>query len=193
MIERKQVIDDKTGELISEREQRVAMNKDFVQFYRQHLFTIAKLGQTDPLALAVWLWIVERMGRDNALVCSMAPLVEHFKRSRQTISKKVKLLRQGGYLTVAKTGTTNVYIVNAELVWTSNASQRRNAEFRASVVLSESEQTIADDGDKQGAPAETICKTAHTTEAKPMTIRSRRVIAYPAPSGEALSASAHVL
>ena len=142
MIERHQVIDENTGELIAEKEQHVEQNKNFVQFYRREIHTIAMLGRTDPLALAIWLWIVERMGYDNALVCSMQPLVDDFQKTRQTISKKISFLRKRGYLAVAKTGTTNVYMINAEIVWASSASRRRKAEFRANVVLAESEQTL---------------------------------------------------
>lgn len=121
-LERRQVIDKNTGEIISEHETHVEQNKNFVQLYRGQLHTIATLGRSDPLALAIWLWIVERMGRDNALVCSMQPLIEHFEKSRQTISKKVSLLRRRGYLGIAKTGTTNVYLINAEIAWTASAT-----------------------------------------------------------------------
>lgn len=181
MIERKQVIDEKTGELISENEQHVAMNRDFVQFYRSQLHTVAELGRSDPLALAIWLWIVERMGRDNALVCSMAPIIEHFQKSRQTISKKIALLRTKGYLGVAKTGTTNIYIANAELVWTSNASKRRTAEFRARVVVAESEQSKAPyPFIKSASPISEENAPPSSGAKKAPPIRSRRVISSPA-------------
>jgi hypothetical protein len=161
MLERRQVIDDSTGEIIIEKEQRIEQNKNFVQLYRGELHTVAKLGTADPLALAIWLWIVERMGRDNALVCSMEPLVEHFGKSRQTISKKISFLRKHRYLAIAKTGTTNVYLINAEIAWSASASRRRTAEFRSGVVLTESEQASPLDGQKP----EPDC-----------TVRSRRIV-----------------
>src|SRR5487761_2304999 len=103
MREMRVVVDESTGEIVSQSEKKLEQNKNFVQLYRDQLHAVAKLGMTDPLALCVWLWIVERMGKDNALVCS-----------RQTISKKVAFLRSHGFLGVAKTGTTNVYMVNAD-------------------------------------------------------------------------------
>lgn len=172
-IERRQIIDADTGELVSESEQRRKTNKDFVQFYRKHITDIANLGRADPLALAIWLWIVERMGSDNALVCSMAPLVEEFEKSRQTISKKLNFLRRSRYLDILKSGTTNVYVINAELVWTTNAERRTHAEFRASVVLSASEQP-------KGATVSEASNDDDGGESKerrrPLMLRSRRMI-----------------
>lgn len=172
-IEKRQIIDADTGELVSESEQRRKTNKDFVQFYRKHIADIATLGRADPLALAIWLWIVERMGTNNSLVCSMSPLVEEFGKSRQTISKKINFLKRSRYLDILKSGTTNVYLINAELVWTTNAEQRTYAEFRASVVISKSEQpngaTVSaanddDSGDGEKRP-------------RPLIVKSRRMIA----------------
>lgn len=172
-IERRQIIDADTGELVSESEQRRKTNKDFVQFYRKHITDIADLGRADPLALAIWLWIVERMGSDNALVCSMAPLVDAFEKSRQTISKKIGFLKRTRYLDIFKSGTTNVYVINAELVWTTSAERRTFAEFRASVVISESEQTssaavsAASNDDDGGGRKE---------RARPLIVKSRRMV-----------------
>lgn len=172
-IEKRQIIDVSTGEVVSESEQHRKTNKDFVQFYRKHITDIAALGRADPLALAIWLWIVERMGSDNALVCSMSPIVEHFKKSRQTVSKKINFLKRSRYLDILKSGTTNIYVINAELVWTTNAERRTFAEFRASVVISESEQpggaTVAaasnddDGGEDRPRP-------------RPLIVKSRRMI-----------------
>lgn len=172
-IEIRKVVDRHTGEVISENERHRETNRDFVQFYRKHIADIADLGRADPLALAIWLWIVERMGSDNALVCSMTPLVEEFEKSRQTISKKINFLKRSRYLDILKSGTTNVYVINAELVWTTNAEQRTHAEFRASVVLSASEQpkgatvSEASNDDDGGDDKE---------RRRPLIVKSRRMI-----------------
>ncbi len=172
-IEKRQIIDESTGEVISESEQRRKTNKDFVQVYRKHIADIANLGRIDPLALAIWLWIVERMGSDNALVCSMTPIVEHFKKSRQTVSKKISFLKKSRYLDIFKSGTTNIYVINAELAWTTNAERRTHAEFRASVVLSASEQpssvkvSEASNDDDGGESKE---------RRHPLVVKSRRMI-----------------
>ena len=144
------------------------------QAIRKHIADIADLGRADPLALAIWLWIVERMGSDNALVCSMTPLVEQFEKSRQTISKKINFLKRSRYLDILKSGTTNVYVINAELVWTTNAKRRTHAEFRASVVLSASEQP-------SGVTASEASNEDDGGESKerrrPLIVKSRRMIA----------------
>ena len=172
-IERRQIIDADTGELVSESEQRRKTNKDFVQFYRKHIADIATLGRADPLALAIWLWIVERMGTNNSLVCSMAPLVEAFGKSRQTISKKINFLKRSRYLDILKSGTTNIYLINAELAWTTNAEKRTYAEFRASVVISASEQpggamVSAASNDDDGGESK--------ARRRPLIVKSRRMI-----------------
>lgn len=172
-IEIRKVVDPHTGEVISENERRRETNRDFVQFYRKHITDIAALGRADPLALAIWLWIVERMGSDNALVCSMTPIVEHFKKSRQTVSKKISFLKKSRYLDIFKSGTTNIYVINAELAWTTNAERRTHAEFRASVVLSASEQPSSVTGSEASNDAD---GGENKERRRPLVVKSRRMV-----------------
>ncbi len=139
-VKETKVVDTATGEVVSTHTQDAELNNNFVQLYRSHIQDIARLATMDPLALAVWFWIVERMGRDNALVCSMLPITEHFNKSRQTISAKISALEEAGFLQIAKTGTTNIYLINAAVVWTTNASGKERAEFRGAIIISGSEQ-----------------------------------------------------
>ncbi|MCX7144154.1 MAG: hypothetical protein NT123_24580, partial [Proteobacteria bacterium] len=70
---------------------------------------------------------------------------------------------------VAKTGTTNVYLINAEIVWTASATSRRKAEFRANVVLAESEQMRPTDEPREDN------ERVQVASKKRIAVRSRRI------------------
>ena len=60
--------------------------------------------------------------------------------SKATIQRSVAYLKEHGFLYVYKTGTSNVYVANKELVWNSWGNNVEYCEFPANIVLSASEQ-----------------------------------------------------
>lgn len=120
-------------------EQRNRENKDFVMYYRPFLDDLTKMAGENYTAFKLFQLIIKHMDGTNALVISMTALSEIMKMSRQTLSKAVKYLSDNGWLCVLKSGTSNVYIVNPDVAWTSYADQKATCKFNGSILVSASE------------------------------------------------------
>lgn len=114
-------------------------NKDFIQLYRDHIDDVTKLAREQPKAYDLFMLLCKHMDGSNALCVSMLALTELTGLSRQTLSKNVKYLKDNGWICVLKSGTSNVYIVNPEVAWTSYGNQKKYCKFQANVLLSSSE------------------------------------------------------
>lgn len=114
-------------------------NKDFIQFYRSFLDEIAELGSENIAAFKLFMFITKHMDNNNALCVSMKSLQELLGYSRQTLSKAVKYLKEKGWLCTLKSGTTNIYILNPKIVWTSYDSQKTYCKFQTNVIVTPSE------------------------------------------------------
>ena len=79
------------------------------------------------------------MDGTNALCVSNKALQEILGCSKPTVCKAVNFLRDNGWICVLKSGTSNVYIVNPDVAWTSYGNQKQYCQFQASVLLSSSE------------------------------------------------------
>lgn len=123
-----------------EKLQKNSPYKHFAQFNIEYCKAWGLLAQQSPAALAVMMFFLEHIDNYNALVCSSSVIQEALNMSRPTVSRAVKLLREKGFVDVKKSGTTNVYLVNKELVWKSWGKNYRYAEFEAKIIISESEQ-----------------------------------------------------
>jgi hypothetical protein len=127
------VLDALTGEIRN-------VNTNFVQFYEDNLNLILQMNIENHSAVNVLLWIVRRMDNRNALVASQQTIANALSLSRQTINASVAYLREKKALTVLKSGNTNVYAVNVQIVWKSTADNKRYAHFDAKVYISDFEQ-----------------------------------------------------
>lgn len=131
-------IQDKTGGIKVEQ-QRNKENRDFVMYFRPFMDELTKMAGENYTAYKLFQFFCKNMDGTNALVVSMNALSEIMQLSRQTISKAIKYLSDNGWVCVMKTGTTNVYIVNPEVAWTSYADQKATCNFKANVILCGSE------------------------------------------------------
>lgn len=93
-----------------------------------------------PIAAQVWDFLIEKADKHNAVVCSSKVLEEALGYCRASISKAVKVLKDMNFIDVKKSSTTNVYLLNKQLVWKSWGKNYKYAEFDAKVIISESEQ-----------------------------------------------------
>ncbi len=114
-------------------------NRNFVQLNRDFMMDVAKLGSEKPSALSVFMFISQNMDGNNALCVSMKALEEALGLSRSTLSRAVNYLEEKGWLCILKTGTSNVYIINPEIEWTSWANQKQYCKFNTNVIVSASE------------------------------------------------------
>ncbi len=133
MKHEKIIIDPKTDELKE-------VNNNFVQFYKDSLDFVIEATRENPTALRVFFWLVQHMDTRNALVISQQALADMLDLGRTTIHVCTVYLKEKNALTVFKSGNTNVYALNSQIVWQDSAEAKRYAHFDAKVYLTEKEQ-----------------------------------------------------
>lgn len=133
MAHEKQVPNIHTGEF----EQ---LNDNFVQVYIDKLDLIIEMTGENPTAVKVFVWLLKHMDKRNALVVSQEALAEAMGMHRTTIFRSVNYLREKKAIDIVKSGSTNIYAINAQIAWKSDANGKRYALFDAAVYIAESEQ-----------------------------------------------------
>ena len=76
------------------------------------------------------------MDKYNAVVCSYKVFQEALGIGQATVARSVKYLKDNGFLYIYKSGTSNVYVANKNLVWNSWGNNQEYCEFPANIVLS---------------------------------------------------------
>lgn len=127
-------LDKKTGEIFEG-------NPPFYQFRKHNFKMIRKLMNENVVASKMFMFLIENMNEGtNSLVVSQDALCEVLECSRMTLYRSIKHLVDKSYVQVLKSGSNNVYCVNADIVWTKRANQTFHARFNTAVYLTESEQ-----------------------------------------------------
>ncbi len=121
-------------------QEKKSLYSDFAQVNRKEMIHMRALIKSDPNAALVLMFIMEKMDKMNALVCSYQVLQEQLGLGRTTLSKAVKTLKDKGFLYVYKSGSSNVYVLNNQLVWTNHGDKAKYCLFPANVILSAAEQ-----------------------------------------------------
>lgn len=116
------------------------VNDNFVQIYVDKLDLIIEMTSENPAAVKVFTWLLKHMDRRNALVISQQALGEAMGISRTTIYRTTEYLKSKKAVSVLKSGSTNIYAVNAQIAWKSDAKGKKYAMFDAKVYINESEQ-----------------------------------------------------
>lgn len=132
-------VDLKKAELLSEKNRKSAYS-NFLQLNRDNINHMISACKSNQNALQILLFLLEKMDRMNALVCSYKVIQEQLGISRSTASRAIQYLRDKGFIYVYKSGTSNVYVVNDDLAWTTYGDKQRFCQFPANIVLSASEQ-----------------------------------------------------
>lgn len=109
------------------------VNKDNSEYLRSCL-------KENPKALELLFFIFDHMDKYNAVICSYKVFQEALGMGQATVARAIKYLKEHGFLYVYKTGTSNVYVANKDLVWNSWGNNVEYCEFPANIVLSKSEQ-----------------------------------------------------
>lgn len=109
------------------------VNKDNSEYLRSCL-------KENPKALELLFFIFDHMDKYNAVICSYQVFQEALGMSSRTVSRCVKYLKDNGFLYVYKSGSSNVYVANKDLVWNSWGNNVEYCEFPANIILSASEQ-----------------------------------------------------
>lgn len=109
------------------------VNKDNSEYLRSCL-------DENPKALKLLFFVFDHMDKYNAVMCSYQVFQEASGLSKATVQRCIKYLKDNGFLYVYKSGSSNVYVANKDLVWNSWGNNVEYCEFPANIVLSASEQ-----------------------------------------------------
>ena len=107
--------------------------------YRDHMPELRWLMKKSGIASGIFNFIMEHMDSRNALCCSYAVFMDYFEISKPTVTRAIKLLKDNGFIDVLKSGTSNVYVVNTEVAWTSWNNSKQYCQFDGKILVSRKE------------------------------------------------------
>ena len=122
-----------------ENAEELRKNGNFVQFYRNNMKAVTVLANENHTAFQIFMIICEHMDGYNALMASYQVFMDYTGKSKDTIRKAVKHLYDKGFVDILKSGTSNVYIINQDVAWTSYGNQKKFSKFNGNILVSESE------------------------------------------------------
>lgn len=88
-----------------------------------------------PTVGALWLWLQEHAGHDNAVVVTGELLAKELGVDRRSIWRAAAKLQEAGALVVAKLGNSNVYILNPAETWRTLEDHKRFCGFSARAIV----------------------------------------------------------
>jgi hypothetical protein len=99
-----------------------------------------QLGVKAPMALAVLHFITSRMNRGtNSVIMSFEAMSSLIGVTQPTVKTAVKVLSEGKFIQILKSGKSNVYVVNHQVAWQGSRGARY-AHFGAELIVHEKEQ-----------------------------------------------------
>lgn len=122
------------------KRERKSPFKAFYQVNKEHSEDLMWLLNENPNAYKILLFLFDHMDKYNAVMCSYQVFQEYFSIGRTTASNAVKMLKEHGFVHVYKSGTSNVYVANPDIVWNSWGNNMQYCEFPANIIISASEQ-----------------------------------------------------
>lgn len=137
-----EIKEQQIAEIIEHYERKKSPYKKWIQVnnsqeaYKVEDWLVAK----SPTAYRIFRFLASNMDKYNAVICSYKVMQEKFGYSRVTLSEAIKLLKEHKFIAIAKSGTSNVYMINKQLYWNSWGTNYAYAEFGAKVIISASEQ-----------------------------------------------------
>ncbi len=137
-----QIIEKREQEEIELQRAKRSPFKTFAQLNMSDSSTnaIYNLVNISPLAFNIFMFLTKHMDNYNAVMCSYKVMQEQFGISKDTIRRAIKVLKDYKFLEIYKSGTSNVYCLNKNIVWSSWGTNHKYAKFGANIILSESEQ-----------------------------------------------------
>lgn len=113
---------------------------NWYQFNREHSKEFIWLAGNHSKAHQILLFMLDQMDNYNAIVCSYAVFQEALGMGRATVARGIKVLKECNFISVYKSGASNVYVVNKNLAWGSWGKNYKYAKFDAKIIITESEQ-----------------------------------------------------
>lgn len=134
----RQIIDTETGEIRSRGS--LGSNSNFVMLFRNQMSSLVELQKTEPKAGALFMFFMEHMDTQNALMVSVKAMSEILEWSEPTVYRQIKTLKEKNLITIAKSGTANIYFINSQIAWSTYGNKKEYSKFSANVLISKTEQ-----------------------------------------------------
>lgn len=134
----RQIVDMETGEVKSRGS--LGENQNFVMLFRNEIGSIVNIQKEDAKAGALFLFFLEHMDTNNALIVSQECMSEILGWSIPTIKRKIQVLKSKNFISTKRTGNSSIYFINANVAWSTYGNKKEYAQFKASVLISKSEQ-----------------------------------------------------
>lgn len=120
-------------------EEDIRKNNNFVQVSRSSIADLRRLQVQDQFAAYLLFLFAEKMNKQNAVIMSVKTIMQITDKSRATVMRAIKRLRDERWIQVVKVSTANAYVLNNVVFW-SDYAYRRYATFSATIVASQDEQ-----------------------------------------------------
>lgn len=125
---------------MQQKEEQAKKNPPFIQLYKGvSPKIIQNITREYPIATEIFMFFLDYMDNDNVIAVSQSVIAESIDRTRQTVSKGLKVLEKHGAIWIGKIGRNSVYIINTEMAWQKAYHDRRFAKMKGSFILGEDE------------------------------------------------------
>ena len=103
---------------------------------KKGLQELQRLALRAPMAMGVLLYLVNNMGRSNALAVSQGAMSKKLGISVRAVAGAVATLSNHNFIEVVKVGNMNVYRINSRVAWQGKRGERFAA-FNAEILAFE--------------------------------------------------------
>ena len=124
----------------SKKEAKKSIFSEFYQINKKNSSVLRECLDINPTALKLLLFLFDNMDKYNAVMCSYAVFQESLNMSKPTITRCIRYLKDNGLIYVFRSGTSNVYVANPDVVWNSWGYNKKYCKFPANIILAKSEQ-----------------------------------------------------
>lgn len=126
------------------KEEKELKNSPYYEWAQLNLDTITLNAMTklanNSVAMKIFLFLTKHMDGYNAVMASYKVIIEALELSKATVARGIKYLEENHFIHIMKSGTSNVYILNPQIVWKSWGNNMKYCEFPINIVLAQSEQ-----------------------------------------------------
>ena len=120
--------------------EQLKKNPPFLQVKEDKIKNIRHHLKTNPVAVDIFLFLAQYMGRDNIVVCPMNVLMEETEKARTTVYRAVKYLDDNELIVAIKLGNSKAYALNGEYVWKTSHHPGRYIVFENAKALASKQE-----------------------------------------------------
>lgn len=102
-------------------------NKNFIQYYDNSFPYRSQLIEESPTAFRVFDLLAKNMENNNTIATSKEEIAEAIGKSKETIKRAIKLLKEYNFLTIIRFGKEYIYFLNPVIVFNRAGKYKHTA------------------------------------------------------------------